>query len=128
MHAQLLLQQLYLQSFLCGEVGRIFDAVFQCTLEMINRDMQEFPEHRINFFLLLKVVVVVFSFNSIDMNIINDMIGYRQSLNIVLKLSLSCHPCNSNYLWTVLYGRLNTVCEMWQKLVNTLLITAFLSI
>lgn len=29
------------------------DAVFTCTLEMINRDMEEYPEHRLNFFSLL---------------------------------------------------------------------------
>nr|VZI31082.1 unnamed protein product [Spirometra erinaceieuropaei] len=35
---------------------RILDAVFQCTLEMINKDLEEFPEHRTNFFTLLQAV------------------------------------------------------------------------
>ena len=28
----------------------IFDAVFECTLDMINKDFEEFPEHRTEFF------------------------------------------------------------------------------
>lgn len=38
-----------------SEVPKIFDAVFECTLEMINKDFEEFPEHRTNFYLLLQV-------------------------------------------------------------------------
>ena len=42
-----------LHSSINPEVIRILDAVFTCTLEMINKDMEEFPEHRFNFFNLL---------------------------------------------------------------------------
>ncbi|VDN31077.1 unnamed protein product [Gongylonema pulchrum] len=45
-----------LQSTINSEVIRILDAVFTCTLEMINRDMEEFPEHRLNFFSLLQAL------------------------------------------------------------------------
>ena len=31
-------------------------AVFACTLEMINKDMEAYPEHRINFFQLLSAI------------------------------------------------------------------------
>lgn len=44
-----------LQGHITSEVPKIFDAVFECTLNMINKDFEEFPEHRINFFLLLQV-------------------------------------------------------------------------
>lgn len=37
------------------EIPTIFNAVFECTLEMINKDFEEYPEHRTNFFLLLQV-------------------------------------------------------------------------
>jgi hypothetical protein len=37
-------------------VPQIFDAVFECTLDMINKDFEEYPEHRTNFFLLLQAV------------------------------------------------------------------------
>ena len=38
------------------EVPKIFDAVFDCTLNMINKDFEENPEHRTNFFLLIQAV------------------------------------------------------------------------
>ncbi|KAK0089721.1 hypothetical protein PV325_005868 [Microctonus aethiopoides] len=47
-----------LQGHITSEVPKIFDAVFECTLEMINKDFEEFPEHRTNFFLLLQAVNV----------------------------------------------------------------------
>ncbi|MBM3939246.1 MAG: hypothetical protein FJ333_11430 [Sphingomonadales bacterium] len=37
------------------QIPKIFDAVFECTLEMINKDFEEHPEHRTNFFTLLQV-------------------------------------------------------------------------
>uniref|UniRef100_A0A914HK84 Importin N-terminal domain-containing protein n=1 Tax=Globodera rostochiensis TaxID=31243 RepID=A0A914HK84_GLORO len=39
-----------------AQVPAILDAVFTCTLEMINKDMEAFPEHRTNFFQLLKAI------------------------------------------------------------------------
>jgi len=39
------------------EVPRILAAIFQCTLEMINKDLEEFPEHRTNFFRLLQTLM-----------------------------------------------------------------------
>lgn len=45
-----------LEGHITSEVPKIFDAVFECTLEMINKDFEEFPEHRTNFFLLLQVI------------------------------------------------------------------------
>ncbi|XP_063982063.1 exportin-1 isoform X3 [Diachasmimorpha longicaudata] len=47
-----------LEGHITSEVPKIFDAVFECTLEMINKDFEEFPEHRTNFFLLLQAVNV----------------------------------------------------------------------
>ena len=44
------------QGSITAEIPQIFDAVFECTLEMINKDFEEFPEHRTNFFLLLQAV------------------------------------------------------------------------
>ncbi|KAK7791784.1 hypothetical protein R5R35_002617 [Gryllus longicercus] len=45
-----------LQYYVTSEIPKIFNAVFECTLEMINKDFEEFPEHRTNFFLLLQAV------------------------------------------------------------------------
>lgn len=47
-----------LEAHITSEVPKIFDAVFECTLEMINKDFEEFPEHRTNFFLLLQVTIM----------------------------------------------------------------------
>ena len=44
-----------LESHITPHIPKIFDAVFECTLNMINKDFEEFPEHRTNFFLLLQV-------------------------------------------------------------------------
>jgi exportin-1 len=38
------------------QVPTIMENVFECTLEMINKDFSEFPEHRVEFFTLLRSV------------------------------------------------------------------------
>eukprot|EP00096_Caligus_rogercresseyi_P016793 TRINITY_DN975_c0_g1_i1.p1 TRINITY_DN975_c0_g1~~TRINITY_DN975_c0_g1_i1.p1 ORF type:complete len:1062 (-),score=444.95 TRINITY_DN975_c0_g1_i1:1520-4705(-) len=38
------------------EIPKIFDALFECTLDMINKDFEEYPEHRTQFFMLLQAV------------------------------------------------------------------------
>ncbi|CAK8692305.1 exportin-1-like [Clavelina lepadiformis] len=45
-----------LEGAITKEIPQIFDAVFECTLEMINKDFEEFPDYRTNFFLLLQAV------------------------------------------------------------------------
>ncbi|XP_047132277.1 exportin-1 isoform X2 [Hydra vulgaris] len=45
-----------LQNHVVEEVPLMFDAVFECTLNMINKDFEQFPEHRTNFFILLQAV------------------------------------------------------------------------
>ncbi|GBO13973.1 Exportin-1, partial [Araneus ventricosus] len=46
-----------LEGHITPEIPKIFDHVFECTLDMINKDFEEFPEHRTNFFLLLHAAV-----------------------------------------------------------------------
>ncbi|KAI3750946.1 hypothetical protein L2E82_21881 [Cichorium intybus] len=38
------------------DVPRIFEAVFQCTLEMITKNFEDYPEHRLKFFSLLRAI------------------------------------------------------------------------
>lgn len=38
------------------QVPAILDNVFECTLDMINKDFSEYPEHRVEFFKLLRAV------------------------------------------------------------------------
>ncbi|XP_015770316.1 PREDICTED: exportin-1-like [Acropora digitifera] len=47
----------FFQGNVTEHIPQIFDAVFECTLEMINKNFEEFPEHRTNFFILLQAVV-----------------------------------------------------------------------
>jgi len=41
---------------LMPDVPRIFEAVFECTLQMITRDFESYPEHRLRFFGFLRAV------------------------------------------------------------------------
>merc|ERR1719411_717997 len=45
-----------LKNYIIPQIPKIFDAVFECTLDMINKDFEEHPEHRTNFFTLLQAV------------------------------------------------------------------------
>lgn len=44
------------QSLMEDQVINIMDAVFECTLDMINKDFSEYPEHRVEFFKLLRTI------------------------------------------------------------------------
>lgn len=45
-----------LGSLLTDKISPVLDAVFEPTLNMINQDFAEFPEHRVGFFKLLKAI------------------------------------------------------------------------
>jgi exportin-1 len=47
---------LHLQLLLTPQVPAILDAVFEPTLNMINQDFSEYPEHRVGFFKLLRAI------------------------------------------------------------------------
>lgn len=47
---------LYHQNLMEDQVPTIMENVFECTLEMINKDFSEFPEHRVEFFSLLRAI------------------------------------------------------------------------
>lgn len=38
------------------QIMNIMDSVFECTLDMINKDFSEYPEHRVAFFQLLRTI------------------------------------------------------------------------
>lgn len=44
------------QSLLTPQVPAIMEAVFEPTLNMINQDFAEYPEHRLGFFKLLRTI------------------------------------------------------------------------
>jgi len=45
-----------LQSLMTTEVPRVFEAVFKCTLDMITKNFEDYPEHRSNLFNLLRAI------------------------------------------------------------------------
>lgn len=45
-----------LRGSITSEVPKIFDAVFECTLDMINKNFEEYPQHRTSFYELLQAV------------------------------------------------------------------------
>ncbi|RKF73425.1 Exportin-1 [Golovinomyces cichoracearum] len=45
-----------ISSLMEDQVPIIMENVFECTLEMINKDFSEFPEHRVGFFTLLRAI------------------------------------------------------------------------
>jgi exportin-1 len=44
------------QGMMTEQVPAILDAIFECTLDMINKDFSEYPEHRVEFFKLLRAI------------------------------------------------------------------------
>ena len=45
-----------LSGMMTGKVPAILGAIFECTLDMINKDFSNFPEHRVAFFKLLQAI------------------------------------------------------------------------
>lgn len=45
-----------LQQLMEDKVAPIFDSIFECTLDMINKDFHEYPEFRVEFFKLLQAI------------------------------------------------------------------------
>ncbi|KAI5478418.1 exportin-1 [Pseudohyphozyma bogoriensis] len=45
-----------LGSLITDKIPAVLDAVFECTLSMINQDFTEWPEHRLAFFRLIRVI------------------------------------------------------------------------
>ncbi|GKY98970.1 hypothetical protein MPSEU_000852700 [Mayamaea pseudoterrestris] len=45
-----------LQNYVAEDVPRIMEAVFEVTLEMITKNFEDFPEHRLQFFWFLKMI------------------------------------------------------------------------
>ena len=46
----------FLQNLMDDKISPIMDSIFECTLEMINKDFHEYPEFRVEFFKLLQAI------------------------------------------------------------------------
>ncbi|KAL6757535.1 exportin [Haematococcus lacustris] len=85
-----------LKDLVQAEVPRIFEAVFEVTLQMITRNMEDFPEHRLQFFALLHAIVnhcfgTLMQFNSAQLKLIIDSIvwAFRHTERNVAETGLS---------------------------------------
>lgn len=52
-----LIISIFFQHNITPQIPIILDSVFECTLEMINKDFEEYPEHRTNLYMFLQEVV-----------------------------------------------------------------------
>ncbi|KAF5339960.1 hypothetical protein D9757_014571 [Collybiopsis confluens] len=82
-----------LGSYITPQVPPILSAVLEPTLEMITQDLTEYPDHRLYFFRLLRMII----------------------LNCFPAL-LSIPPEGSSCSWTVPYGRSNILRGIWATL------------
>ena len=44
------------QSQAIDDIPPIMDSLFECTLEMVSKNLEDFPEHRTNFFRMLQSI------------------------------------------------------------------------
>uniref|UniRef100_A0A915JMD4 Exportin-1 n=2 Tax=Romanomermis culicivorax TaxID=13658 RepID=A0A915JMD4_ROMCU len=84
-----------LENTITPRVPQILEAVFECTLNMINKDFHEFPEHRIKFFELLQSIndncfESFFNIPPTQFKLILDSIiwGFKHSMRNVAEMSL----------------------------------------
>ncbi|GMH35437.1 hypothetical protein BSKO_03305 [Bryopsis sp. KO-2023] len=68
-----------LQSHMADEVPRVFEAVFECTLNMITKNFEDYPDHRLKFFALLHAITnhcfkVLFAMSPGQLQLVMDSI------------------------------------------------------
>lgn len=68
-----------LRERMAPEVPRIFEAVFECTLAMITQNMEDYPEHRLQFFGLLRAITnhcpgTLFSMSPAQLKLVIDSV------------------------------------------------------
>ena len=103
-----------LKTHVVDDVPRIMEAIFDVTLEMITKNFEDFPEHRIRFFEFLKAVnqfcfpalfnippehqklvvhSVVWAMKHTERNIAETVSALRVLIDVVASLLILTHPC-----------------------------------
>jgi len=84
------------QGDLLNEVPRVFEACFQCTLQMITRNFEDYPEHRPKFFALLRAITnhcfrALFSLSPENLKLVMDSIvwAFRHTERTVAETGLN---------------------------------------
>jgi len=111
-----------LKGAMMEEVRQIFEAVFACTLEMITKNFEDYPEHRLKFFSLLRAIAshcfrALFSLSSQQLKLVMDSIiwAFRHTernvaetgLNLLLEMltnfqvSEFCNQFHQSYFLTI---------------------------
>lgn len=105
------------QPILTPQVPAILDAVFEPTLNMINQDFAEFPEHRVGFFKLLRAI----NLNCFPGKayFIPQSVIYENPTYLITQPCWRYHPINSNYSWTASFGLSNILCVISLILAST---------
>ena len=89
-----------LKNHIAPDVLKIFSAVFGSTLDMINKDFENFPEHRINFYMLLNAITThcfpaLISLSSAQFKLVVDAVvwGIKHPMRDVADTSLKVGWC-----------------------------------
>ncbi|CAK9231678.1 unnamed protein product [Sphagnum troendelagicum] len=111
-----------LKGAMLEDVPQIFEAVFACTLEMITKNFEDYPEHRLKFFFLLRAIAshcfrALFSLSSQQLKLVMDSIiwAFRHTernvaetgLNLLLDMltnfqaSEFCNQFHQTYFLTI---------------------------
>ncbi|KAI5082300.1 hypothetical protein GOP47_0002043 [Adiantum capillus-veneris] len=111
-----------LKSAVIDDVPHIFDAVFACTLEMITKNFEDYPEHRLKFFSLLRAIAshcfrALFKLSGQQLKLVMDSIiwAFRHTernvaetgLNLLLEMltnfqvSEFCNQFHQSYFLTI---------------------------
>lgn len=111
-----------LKSAMLDDVPLIFEAVFACTLEMITKNFEDYPEHRLKFFSLLRAIAshcfrALFKLSSQQLKLVMDSIiwAFRHTernvaetgLNLLLEMltnfqvSEFCNQFHQSYFLTI---------------------------
>lgn len=88
------------------QVPTIMQNVFECTLEMINKDFSEFPEHRVEFFNLLRAINLHCFPGKLEWLLVSF-----GSANQTQQLCSSLTTTSSSLLLTLARGRLSMTTE-----------------
>lgn len=90
------------------QVPVIMENVFECTLDMINKDFSEYPEHRVEFFNLLRAINLHCFPGEFP-----TLQSYRRNVNPVQPFSSSTTG-NSSSSSTLACGLASTTTGMWK--------------
>ncbi|RWR93408.1 protein EXPORTIN 1A [Cinnamomum micranthum f. kanehirae] len=118
------------------DVPRIFEAVFECTLEMITKNFEDYPEHRLKFFSLLRAIAThcfpaLFHLSSQQLKLVMDSIiwAFRHTerniaetgLNLLLEMlknfqvSEFCNQFHRSYFLTIVQETFAVLTDTFHK-------------